>query len=254
MKNFIIAANWKMHKTVKEAEDFVQNLSINPHEGIEIMIFPPYTSLFTLGGKSPLFALGAQNMSYEPFGAFTGEIAPQMLLECRAKYVLLGHSERRSLFGESNELIAKKIQLALKTGLKPMLCIGENEQERDQGKTETVLEFQLMEGLKQVSMDSASQITIAYEPVWAIGTGKTPTPEMADLAHETIRKYLAQLWSAAQAERTPILYGGSLNASNAEVLLSQKNINGGLIGGASLEPHSFAKIVEIAQEISRKTS
>lgn len=217
---------------------------------IEIAVCPPFTSigmaLEKLSGRGVQISVGAQNCYSETKGAFTGEVSARMLAEAGCTYVILGHSERRTIFNESNELINKKIKAALDVGLKPILCVGETHEERELAQTYEVLLHQLTEGLRGVSASQMKMITIAYEPVWAIGTGRTATPEIAQDSHSYIRAELAALYNEALADEIIIQYGGSMNAANAAELLSQLDIDGGLIGGAALDAKAFTAIIDAA--------
>ncbi|MBI4698868.1 MAG: triose-phosphate isomerase [Nitrospirae bacterium] len=238
-----IAANWKMNKTVGETEEFIQSF-IPMIEGItdaDILIAPPYTSLgaaFRLLQTTNI-KLAGQNVHYEEKGAFTGEISPAMLLAEGCSDVIIGHSERRQYFSETDEIVNKKVKTARKNSLEVILCIGESLQEREGDKTFEVLDRQLTGSLKDMQM---AGISIAYEPIWAIGTGKTATPGQANEAHAFIRGWLKK--NKDGAERVRILYGGSVTPENIEILMAQPEVNGALVGGASLKPDSFAKIVK----------
>ncbi len=241
----IIAGNWKMHKTEPETIEFIKKLapeivSCKP----SVYIAVPFTSLHVAkkASEKTNVIIGAQNMHFEEKGAFTGEISAVMLKTAGAEFVLLGHSERRHVFHESDDMIAKKMVRALLDDLQPILCVGETEEERESGKTEKVLLQQLQTGLKKISEKEMEKVIVAYEPVWAIGTGKTATPEMAQKAHCFIRKSLKEMF-AKTADFVPILYGGSVKPENSKELMSQKDIDGALIGGASLKPESFAAII-----------
>jgi triosephosphate isomerase len=192
--------------------------------------------------------VGAQNMYFEKEGAFTGEISPVQLIDAGAKFVIIGHSERRHIFGEKDELINKKVKAALSYGLTPILCVGELLEEREAGKTMDVNKKQIVEGFKGLSEEEASKVIIAYEPVWAIGTGKTATPEDADEVHSFIRKVLEELYSKNLAESIRILYGGSVKPENVDGLMAKENIDGVLVGGASLKVDSFTRIVKFIQQ------
>lgn len=217
---------------------------------VEIGVCPPFTSLTTVhelvSGRGVRIAVGAQNCHFEEKGAFTGEISTRMLVEAGCTYVILGHSERRTLFGETSETINRKMIAALAAGLKPILCIGETLDERELQRTFEVLLGQLRGALRDITPTQMHQVTIAYEPVWAIGTGKTATPEIAEDAHSFIRQEIGKLFDDAVAAHIQILYGGSMNAKNAEQLLSQADIDGGLIGGAALDAESFVSIIRAA--------
>ncbi|MEO2069520.1 MAG: triose-phosphate isomerase [Desulfurobacteriaceae bacterium] len=246
MRRLLIAGNWKMHKTVPEALDFVRELKkvVEDVNDRDILICPPFTALYPVSNEiiGTNIKLGAQNMYFEEKGAFTGEISPLMLKDVGCSYVILGHSERRHIFGETDELINKKVLSAIDHGIIPILCVGEKLEEREAGETEKVIEKQVKEGLKSVSKDS--DFVIAYEPVWAIGTGKTATPSLAEEVHQFIREVLASMFGKEKANSVRILYGGSVKPENAEGLLKMENIDGALVGGASLKAESFAKIVK----------
>lgn len=245
----LIAGNWKMNKTVSESIEFARDFvkAVSNVTDRDILICPPFTSLYPV---SEIFngtnvRLGAQNMYFEEKGAFTGEISPLMLKDAGCSFVILGHSERRHIFGESNELINKKVLSAVSHGLVPVLCVGELLEEREEGKTFDVVGSQLEEGLKGVSADS--EFVIAYEPVWAIGTGKTATPELAEEVHRFLREKLSELFGSEKAESVRILYGGSVKPENVDGLMAMNNIDGALVGGASLKVESFVKIVNFGR-------
>ncbi|MFA5852905.1 MAG: triose-phosphate isomerase [Spirochaetales bacterium] len=245
MRSYFIAGNWKMHKTIKESVALASELKSKLAGCKEkVMIAPAFTALSevakVLEGSNIL--LGAQNMGPEEQGAHTGEVSVLMLKDVGVKVVILGHSERRHNYFESDALINKKVLLALSHGLEVVLCVGETLEERESGKLETVLATQLREGLAGVSAESLEKVTIAYEPVWAIGTGKTATPEDADAVHAYCRKVLAALYGDEKAKKTLIQYGGSVKADNAAALMSKPNIDGALVGGASLKADSFVPI------------
>ena len=219
---------------------------------VAVCLCPTFTSLEAVSQKvvDSNIALGAQNMHHENSGAYTGEISAEMLRHLFVSFVIIGHSERREYFGESDATVNKKTLAALNASLKPIVCIGETLEERESGQLEAVIERQLKGALVSVSSDHADQLVIAYEPVWAIGTGKTATPEDAEAVHAYIRRLLTETLGAEAAAKVRILYGGSMKPENAEALLSQKNIDGGLIGGASLKAHAFTSIVESAIKLS----
>lgn len=246
----LIVGNWKMYKTMKEARDFIVELEpfVMKCEA-KVMLAVPFTALSTAveASRKSRVAIGAQNMHDAPEGAFTGEISAIMLKEAGAQFVILGHSERRQLFNESNEFIQRKVKSALKAGLTPILCVGETEKEREAGKTEQVLLKQLSDCLKELSSEEAERTILAYEPVWAIGTGKTATPEIADQAHAFCRKFYQDKWGEELAKKCTILYGGSVKPESAEALLEMPNINGALVGGASLKVASFVQIINASQ-------
>jgi triosephosphate isomerase (TIM) len=240
-----IAANWKMQKTVAEAAEYVDALlpQIAATQS-DVVICPPFTALSAVVERryGTAVKVAAQNMHEEDSGAFTGEVSASMLVELDVEAVILGHSERRQLFGESDEALARKVPAALAVGLEPILCVGESEEARDGGQTEAVLERQLQADLADVADDRVSEVVIAYEPIWAIGTGRTATPEQAQEACAFIRDVLRERGVAADAAR--ILYGGSVKPANAAELMSQPDIDGALVGGASLDPADFAAIVK----------
>ncbi len=246
MRLKIIAGNWKMNKTTPEATELARGLiaSVGQTERPRVVICPPYTALSevakTLKGSS--IFLGAQNMYFKESGAYTGEIAPSMLLTIGVAYVILGHSERREYFAESDSIVNEKVKLALKTGLIPIVCVGEKLPDREKGLTEEVIAVQIDGSLAGLGEEEIRKIVIAYEPVWAIGTGKTATPEMAQQVHSFIRKRLRERF-AAGAETISILYGGSVNAENAAGLMNQDDIDGALVGGASLKIDQFIGII-----------
>jgi triosephosphate isomerase len=239
-----IAANWKMHKTVAEAGEFVDALlpQIAATQS-DVVICPPFTALTAVVERryGTAVKVAAQNMHEEGSGAFTGEVSAPMLVELDVEAVVLGHSERRQLFGEADEALARKVPAALAAGLEPILCVGETEEARDAEQTEAVLERQLQADLAGVEDTKLSEVVIAYEPIWAIGTGRTATPEQAQEACAFIRDLLRERGAPADAVR--ILYGGSVKPANAAELMSQPDIDGALVGGASLDPDDFAAIV-----------
>jgi triosephosphate isomerase (TIM) len=242
-----LAANWKMHKTVAEAAQFVDALlpkiAATQHD---VVICPSYLALREVVERSRGSAVrvAAQNMHEEGSGAFTGEVSAPMLVEAEVDAVILGHSERREHFGETDEALARKVPAALAAGLEPILCVGESEEARDAGQTEGVLEAQLRADLTAVEPLRIADVVIAYEPIWAIGTGRTATPEQAQETIAFIRDLLRE--DGAEADRARILYGGSVKPANAAELLAQPDIDGALVGGASLDPDDFAAIVEAA--------
>jgi len=250
MKNRpIIGGNWKMQKTIAESksfiEEFLQKIEDLP-EMVDIVIFPPFISIRAVSEalKGKKIYTGGQNMYFEEKGAFTGEISASMLLDAGASYVILGHSERRALFKETSEFISKKVKMAVMRGLKPILCIGETKDERITGKTEMVLKEQLTGSLNGINKDEMSSIVIAYEPVWAIGTGLTATPAQAQDAHAYVRKLLAEMYDQGVSRTTRIQYEGSIKPENAKEIFSQPDVDGGLVGGASLEAKSLVDIIK----------
>ena len=242
----LIAGNWKMFKTVGESLALVRKLKISLGQirDRDIVICPPFTALKSVAEAltESLIRLGAQNMHFEKEGAYTGEVSPAMLADIGVRYVILGHSERRHVFQESDDTISKKTPAAVRAGLYPILCVGETIAERQGGRTETVVLRQLESGLKLISKDDAESLTIAYEPVWAIGTGHTATPEQAQEVHAVIRKFLHSRFGQT-AEKIRILYGGSVKPENIDELMAKLDIDGALVGGASLTSESFSRIV-----------
>jgi triosephosphate isomerase len=248
---YLVAANWKMHKTVGETLEYLELFlpSVEDLVNVDIMIAPPFTSLASASLKleKSNVKLGAQNMHYAEQGAFTGEISPVMLNELNVDYVIIGHSERRHIFGEKEQLINQKMISAVEHGIRPILCVGETLEERELGKTLNIVENQIRSGLAGIEKDLI-YIDIAYEPVWAIGTGKTATPEQAQEVHRFIRSLINEI-SKGNDEKTRILYGGSVNESNAKNLIKEDNIDGFLVGSASLNPNKFYKIVTEVLEV-----
>jgi triosephosphate isomerase len=246
MKKTLIAANWKMNKTEYWAKKFITEFLplIEEKEDREIAIAPPFVSLLTVKSliKDTPITLAAQNMHWELEGAYTGEIAPDMIKEIGCDYVIIGHSERREHFGDTDERIHKKVRCALSSGLKAILCIGEKEFQRESGRTFSVLEYQLRKALGGLNLSKGNDLVVAYEPVWAIGTGKTATPEQADEAHLFIKEQLDQIFSASTASEIRVIYGGSVKADNVDFLMTKEAIEGALVGGASLDPQKFARI------------
>jgi triosephosphate isomerase (TIM) len=245
----LIAGNWKMNKTVAEAEDFIQALlpRVSTADNVDVAICPPFTALTpmvdsTRGSRVQVFA---QTMHQAESGAFTGEISVAMLAELDVHGVILGHSERRELFGETDKLLALKVPVALAAGLAPILCVGETEAERDAGDTERKLRHQVQEGLSKVPTEQISRVAIAYEPIWAIGTGKVAEPEQAQEAAAFIRALISGR-DAEQAQQARILYGGSVKPDNAAELLALTDVDGALVGGSSLDAEAFAAIVAAA--------
>ena len=251
MRTPIIAGNWKMNKTIGEALDFFKVLDqelqqFSGTEKLEIVIAPPYTAINKIAEflKDSSIKISAQNMFWEDAGAFTGEISAPMLKDAGAKYIIIGHSERRQFFNETESTVNKKIKAALKHNIIPIFCIGETLAERETEKIESVISTQLTGGLIDLTANDITKIVIAYEPVWAIGTGKTATKEQAEEVHLMIRQMLAKQFGQANADVIRILYGGSVKPNNTKELLSQPNIDGALIGGASLKPEDFIGIIK----------
>lgn len=250
MRKKIIAGNWKMNNDISATISLITELKkgITENTKATVIVCPPFTSLETTQTllKDSIIKFGAQNMYYEDSGAFTGEISPLMLKSVGCEYVILGHSERRTIFQESDSLINKKIKTAIKHELKPIFCIGETLEQREKGITFEVCERQIKNGLEGISESELSHLIIAYEPVWAIGTGKTATSEQAEEVHSFVRKLIEKMYSKNLAEKIVIQYGGSVKPENAKELLSQPNIDGALVGGACLKADSFLKIIDAA--------
>lgn len=250
MRTPFVAGNWKLNKTPDEAEILARYVvdAVSDVTGVDVAICPPFTALERVSSVVCCtdVGLGAQNMYWEVEGAFTGEVSAPMLLTCGCEYVILGHSERRQFFGETDDTVNRRLKAALSAGLKPIVCIGESFDERQVDVTEQVVETQTRGALNGVSADEVQGITLAYEPVWAIGTGLTATPEQAEAVHAFLREVLAQLYDGDIAQEVRIQYGGSVKPDNAAELFGQDNIDGGLIGGASLEADDFAAIVKAA--------
>jgi triosephosphate isomerase len=243
----IIAGNWKMNKTTAEARDLATRLAplVSGAKDREIVLAPAFTALQTVAGaiKGTNMSLAAQNLHWEEKGAYTGEISAEMLLDLGCKYVIIGHSERRQCFGETDEGVNRKVKQALKKGLLPIMCVGETLAEREAGRLNEVISRQVTAGLKDVAAEDMKKAVIAYEPVWAIGTGKTATPEQAQEVHALIRQKVKALYSAEIAEGLRIQYGGSVTPDNVSALMAKPDIDGALVGGASLKPESFAALV-----------
>ncbi|HMK76483.1 MAG TPA: triose-phosphate isomerase [Thermodesulfobacteriota bacterium] len=246
-----IAGNWKMNKTVGEAVDLVRELqeAISGVKEVEVAVAPPFTALYAVRREleGSRIRLAAQNLYWEEKGAFTGEISPLMLKEVGCDYVIIGHSERRQYFGETDETVNRRIKAALAQGLKVIFCIGETLKEREEGRTFLVIERQIEGGLKGLGDNEMRDIVIAYEPVWAIGTGKTATPEQAEEVHRFIRGKVEKLYSRKVSEEMRIQYGGSVTPENIKGLMNQPNIDGALVGGTSLKAESFSKIVRFKE-------
>jgi triosephosphate isomerase len=244
----ILAGNWKMNMTATQARELALKL-IPLVAGVkdrDIVVGPPFTSLAAVAEtiKGTNIGLAAQNLHWEEKGAFTGEVSADMLLDSGCKYVIIGHSERRQYFGETDETVNKKARQALKKALLPILCVGETLAEREAGRLHEIISRQVTGGLKDISTDDMKKVVIAYEPVWAIGTGKTATPEQADEVHALIRQKVKALYSADIAEGLRIQYGGSVTPENVSTLMAMPDIDGALVGGASLKPESFAALVK----------
>ena len=245
----VIAGNWKMFKTVNEAEDYAVKFleEVKDITELDIILCAPFTALYPLKNEleESVVHLGAQNMSWEDQGAYTGEISAQMLLDVACTYVILGHSERRELFGETDEGINKKVRKALATGLTPILCVGENLNVREEGKAVEKVRTQVTNAISGLSTEELNRLVIAYEPIWAIGTGKTASSKDAQEMCAAIRTTLSGPMGNG-AERVPILYGGSVKAENIAELMTEPDVDGALVGGASLDPQNFAKLIHNA--------
>jgi len=243
----IIAGNWKMNKLTSEALEFAREVKkkVGTIADREIVLCPPFTVLSSVKEviKDSSIELGAQNMHWEVRGAYTGEVSPIMLKDIGCNYVILGHSERRQYFGETNEIVNKKTRTAFSTGLIPIVCVGETLQERERGETARVIKEQVKTGLSGLTGEESKGLVVAYEPVWAIGTGETATPDQAEEVQRFIRKLLGELFGDENAQEIRILYGGSINPNNISTLMSCENVDGGLVGGASLNVESFVRIV-----------
>jgi triosephosphate isomerase len=253
MRKKIVAANWKMNMTQAEAARFVEVVLLELAEisDVEVVIIPPFTAIAKvteLLGESPSIKIGAQNMHWERSGAFTGEISAALLRDLFVRHVVLGHSERRSMFGETDEIVNRKVLAAHEATLRPIVCVGETLAQREEGSVEKVLSTQLRGSLAGLGAKELHDTVVAYEPVWAIGTGQNATPEQAQEAHAFIRETIAELSDEATAEKIRIQYGGSVKPDNARELMWQPDIDGALVGGASLDPRSFAQIVNAARE------
>jgi triosephosphate isomerase len=248
MRQPIIAANWKLHKTLAEAQQFVDDVSrqyLNP-DGMDVVLAAPFTALAALRDRlrTTSFHLAAQNLFWEDSGAYTGEISAPMLVDVGCSYVIVGHSERRQLFGETDETVRKKVTAAMRAGLCPIVCVGESLAQRQAGETFALIESQVRQGLAACQDSEArSRLVLAYEPLWAIGTGVTATPAQAQEVHRHLRTVLAQMWGEEVANAIRIQYGGSVRPDNIAALMAESDIDGALVGGASLEVHSFLEIL-----------
>ncbi len=248
MRKPIIAGNWKMNKLTSEAVELARELK-NKAGSIadrEIVLCPPFTVLSSVKKviAGSRIRLGAQNMHWEVSGAYTGEVSPSMLKDIGCDYVILGHSERRQYFAETNEAVNRKVKTAFSAGLIPIVCVGETLAQREKGDTLKVIEEQVKTGLSGLTGKESKELVVAYEPVWAIGTGKTATPEQAEEVQRFIRKLLGQIFGKENAQAIRILYGGSINPDNISALMSCENVDGGLVGGASLKAESFLKVMQ----------
>ena len=246
MRKKVIAGNWKMNMLPNEAIEYIETLSkLVKNTENEVVLCVPYTDLFyaLLTAQNTNIKIGAQNMHFEEKGAYTGEISPQMLKSINVEYVIIGHSERRQYYNETDETVNKKLKSAHKVGLKPIVCVGETLEQREEGKTSEVITKQTALALEGLNEQEVEETIIAYEPIWAIGTGKTATSEDANESIKEIRKEIARKYGQQTAERVIIQYGGSVKSKNAKELFSMSDIDGGLVGGASLDPEEFSKIV-----------
>ncbi len=248
MRRPIIAGNWKMNKTIDQSLDLVTKLKseVAQVNDLDIVVCPPFTSLFAVGKaiRGTNIFLGAQDIYWEEKGAYTGEVSPGMLIDVGCRYVIIGHSERRQFFTETNQSVNRKVKTALKFGLTPIMCVGERLEERERGVTEGVLREHITRGLESLPREEVLKIVIAYEPVWAIGTGKTATPDQAQEVHSFIRKLLRELYDEVTTSKVRIQYGGSVKPENISLLMKEKDIDGALVGGASLDARSFAQIIK----------
>jgi triosephosphate isomerase (TIM) len=247
----LLAGNWKMHLTRPEATALIDGIkSAATARDREVVVAPPYTALESVARAivDTTIGLAGQNLHWEPKGAYTGEIAPGMLTDVGASHVVVGHSERRQYFGETDQIVCQKIAAALRAGLKPIVCIGETLREREGGNTLPIIERQVRDGLAGFGRDIVRGLILAYEPVWAIGTGKSATPEEAQEVHATIRTLLRELAGEAGAETVRILYGGSCTPENIDVLMAQADVDGALVGGASLKAEAFSRIIAFNKE------
>ena len=254
MRRPILAANWKMYKTAPEAADFVEAFLplVEDAKGVDIAIAPPFTALDRVARllEGSGVALAAQNVNPEAEGAFTGEISPGMLADLGCRYAVVGHSERRALYAETDAFVARKAQALLEGGICPIVCVGETLEEREASRTFDVIGGQLERSLADIPAAEASEVVVAYEPIWAIGTGRTATPELAQEVHGFIRERLVRQFGAAAAEAMRIQYGGSVKPDNVDGLMARADIDGALVGGASLVPESFARIVHFESQES----
>ena len=243
----VIAGNWKMHRTVRESVELIRRLKplVEASRHCDIVVAPPFTALWAVAraARGSPIAIAAQDLHWESQGAYTGEVSPDMVAEAGCRYAILGHSERRSLFGETSRAVSRKAAAALEAGLTPIVCLGEHLSQRESGRTEEVIGSQFRQSLAGLTGDALSRTMIAYEPVWAIGTGRAATPEMAQDVHAFIRGLAAEVFGRQAAEQLPILYGGSVKPENAGGLMARADIDGALVGGASLKAESFAAIV-----------
>jgi len=256
VRRILIVGNWKMHKTASQAADLVHRLSalVPTIAGIDVILAPPFTALHAVAQALPRsspFTLAAQNLHWEDQGAFTGEVSAPMLKELGCRSVIVGHSERRRLFKETDAEINQKVRAALRHELRPILCLGETLAEREAGRTEEVVTGQLLEGLTGTAKDGMLLVTLSYEPVWAIGTSQAASPGQVTLVHERLRAVVASEWGSEAAQAIRILYGGSVSTTNIGGFLASPQVDGALVGGACLDPQSFATIIRSAQATAR---
>lgn len=253
MRRPVIAGNWKMYKNVNEAVELANEIKRAAFDvnNVDVIVCPPFTNLSDVGEMltEGNVGLGAQNCYWESEGAFTGEVSVDMLKSVGCKYVIIGHSERRKYFGETDETVNRKIRAALEGGLIPIMCVGETLEEREAGKTMEVVRTQVTGGLKGFTEEEIDSLIVAYEPVWAIGTGKTATPDQAQEVHAMIRALLSELYSESLSASKQVLYGGSVKPDNIEELMKEEDIDGGLIGGASLKSDGFADIIKTTSRL-----
>jgi triosephosphate isomerase len=260
MRTPIIAANWKMYKTVGQAVHMVQDLEykIEDVKGVEVVICPPFIALKSIATVIELdhldIRLGAQNMHWEKEGAYTGEVSPSMLKDLNVTYVIIGHSERREYFNETDEIVNKKLKAVFEHQLIPIFCVGESLSEREAGKTQEKIGTQIKKGLEGLTSEEVSKIVIAYEPIWAIGTGRSSTPEDANDVTRYIRATIGAIYSPEVAQSVRIQYGGSVKPENISLFMSEPDIDGALVGGASLEAESFAKIIKFERKVVESKS
>src|SRR5690625_3219082 len=256
MRNFLIAGNWKMNCGPEETTELLRGISQSGAPfpgGVDVLVCPPMVSLTVASeqlGETGAIALGAQNVHYEDNGAYTGEISTQMLNEINCGYVILGHSERREYFAETDMIVNAKVKKSLADDLRPVICVGESLKQRKAGEHQLIVRQQVEAALNSIGKEDAANVVVAYEPVWAIGTGETATPDQAQEMHKMIREVLIDLYSEDLAGGIQILYGGSMKPHNAGELLGQRDVDGGLVGGASLKAESFTEIIQIAGELS----
>jgi triosephosphate isomerase len=252
-RNMVIAGNWKMFKTNSEALQLAEGIksATSDIKNTKVVICPPATALTVVNGvvEGSVVSLGSQNIFWEKEGAFTGELSPGMVKSTGATYAIIGHSERRQYFGETDETVNKKIKATLENGLNPIVCVGESLEERESNITDKVVSKQISGALEGLDAASAAKLIIAYEPIWAIGTGKTATPEQAQEVHKMIRDLIRDLYNDEVADGMVIQYGGSVKPENAQILLGQEDVDGALVGGACLKAESFSEIIHIAEKL-----